>query len=846
MSLKKSLLIVLSIILLISSPGGANEVLIPNQQTETLPTSTSPYVTSTDVNRLQQDEPNSNAITFSEFPLGTYITSQYFNRGVIFEFEGVGPFIANDSSNPTSPVLSGTPRYLGAIEGRFVNPNDGITPIAVSSFSLDAGYFDALGTTCLEWFDRYGYKIGEQINSAYGIEHFVIDEGHIASWRISIMTSELLGFAIDNLNIDFGFNLWFRKTDDVNAGDCVEPGNEVTYTIDYNYPIGPDLPNVSITDYLPDALEFILSEPAPDEIIDSNKIIWNIGTLRAGDTMDIMLKVGVKKDAKPDSVIVNRCEISSNGVVRDWAYECTSVCSPILTEVNNITGCVSPVDDINYSICYDANGYGDTNVVITDILPGEVSFVSASGDYEYNYPVVSWDIGTLEPNESGCVTLQVKVKPYVEPGSLIANRYEIKSGEEILKSVCQYTPVCCNCPVVEDFNSYADTGSLREIWKLNYNSGATNTIETATACFGQSMKYKYDDIEYYYYFSEVYADTADLPSQIGSDWVGGGAEALAMYFYGQPEEGEESEDYMYVKLTDGDGNEAVVLYDGEVNDINDQQWHQWSIDLSEFSGADLNDVARITIGFGDGAEPDTYGTVYFDDIRLYPPAGEGFELPGADLDGDFVVDLYDLKILMDEWLNTDYYGEADLYEDNKIDFKDFSVLSSEWGLKTEPCDDTTPSGRWRDLFFTGICACGGIGCWIEENEGEPVFDECHNRLRMVCEPTPELGYYCAYNYYFGWNTRVGFCVYKCGLNAFQVMRNTNGTRILRTRHRTQDQMTYYCDEETDYKYNWQIVVYDALTGERTGYCRQSYLDPNEENFWEPDEGEPGPCKIEWW
>src|SRR5688572_8837112 len=58
-------------------------------------------------------------ITFSEFPNGTPITDQYAEKGVVFG--GDSPFIAEDGSNPTSPVLSGSPLFFGEIKGRFVN-----------------------------------------------------------------------------------------------------------------------------------------------------------------------------------------------------------------------------------------------------------------------------------------------------------------------------------------------------------------------------------------------------------------------------------------------------------------------------------------------------------------------------------------------------------------------------------------------------------------------------------------------------------------------------------------------------------------------------------------------------
>lgn len=142
----------------------------------------------------------SGAITFSEYPIGTAISNQYANRGILFG--GDNPFIWTDSSNPTSPVLSGSPRYRGDIEGKFVNPNDGTTPVIVEAFSFDAGYFNEFAGTRIEWFDPYGIKLGQRTNFQFGIERFTVTGGNIASWRISIIETEPFGYAIDNVSFE--------------------------------------------------------------------------------------------------------------------------------------------------------------------------------------------------------------------------------------------------------------------------------------------------------------------------------------------------------------------------------------------------------------------------------------------------------------------------------------------------------------------------------------------------------------------------------------------------------------------------------------------------------------------
>jgi hypothetical protein len=53
-------------------------------------------------------------------------------------------------------------------------------------------------------------------------------------------------------------------------------------------------------------------------------------------------------------------------------------------------------------------------------------------------------------------------------------------------------------------------------------------------------------------------------------------------------------------------------------------WTQWNIDLQAFAdqGVNLANVTSITIGLGNRANPVAGGAgiLYFDDIRLYPPA----------------------------------------------------------------------------------------------------------------------------------------------------------------------------------------------------------------------------------
>ena len=83
---------------------------------------------------------------------------------------------------------------------------------------------------------------------------------------------------------------------------------------------------------------------------------------------------------------------------------------------------------------------------------------------------------------------------------------------------------------------------------------------------------------------------------------------------------------MYVALSNVNGASAVVAHDDPAAATMDT-WSEWLIPLQAFvdQGVNLADVDKIAIGLGTkagGAAPGGSGTMYLDDIRLYPPAPE--------------------------------------------------------------------------------------------------------------------------------------------------------------------------------------------------------------------------------
>lgn len=104
-------------------------------------------------------------------------------------------FITTDGANPTSPVLSGSPRFNGPIAVLF--------DIDLAGVGFDAGFFDAVGSTGITAFARDGSLLGTVVNSITGIEFLglVTSDGtaQIAGVFLDLVGSEPAGFAIDNL-----------------------------------------------------------------------------------------------------------------------------------------------------------------------------------------------------------------------------------------------------------------------------------------------------------------------------------------------------------------------------------------------------------------------------------------------------------------------------------------------------------------------------------------------------------------------------------------------------------------------------------------------------------------------
>jgi len=184
-----------------------------------------------------------------------------------------------------------------------------------------------------------------------------------------------------------------------------------------------------------------------------------------------------------------------------------------------------------------------------------------------------------------------------------------------------------NFLIVDDFESYndlepadPDSNRIFNVWIDGYDDPTNGSLvgyetppfaeQTIVHSGNQSMPLFYDN-------SVGYSE-ATLTLTYPRDWTENGVNTLTIWFRGDSANAAET---LYVALN----GSAVVNHDNP-NAAQIDTWTQWNIDLQAFAdqGVNLANVNTISLGLGNKNNPVAggSGTMYFDDIRLYPPPPE--------------------------------------------------------------------------------------------------------------------------------------------------------------------------------------------------------------------------------
>lgn len=274
----------------------------------------------------------------------------------------------------------------------------------------------------------------------------------------------------------------------------------------------------------------------------------------------------------------------------------------------------APFEDnyLTYDICYDANGYALYDVNIVDHLPLEVDYYSSTpaGDYNSTDHTVTWSMGDLANNASGCIELKTKVNFYSRPGGSFSNFVQITSDEGVLTAATTDVNVCYD----------------------GYGTGIIYVDKDATGYGnGTSWDNAYTNLQ------DALANAANGGSAVTAVWVAAGTY--------KPVESTSVENYSTYRF---ELLEGVALF-GHFGGVGT---YETSPSQRDFSDANNTTILDGQIGMN---YYDAVGNIFYaEDIDN--AAIDGFTIKGAYEGAGIYMDNSDVSIVNCKILSNRYYG----------------------------------------------------------------------------------------------------------------------------------------------------------------------------------------------
>ncbi|MBN1658874.1 MAG: DUF11 domain-containing protein [Anaerolineae bacterium] len=206
-------------------------------------------------------------------------------------------------------------------------------------------------------------------------------------------------------------DLAITKTD---SPDPVTPGETLTYEV-VVYNAGPsDAYGVVVEDLLPPEVTFLSATPPPAS--SPNPLVWGPIPIAAGQASTFTVQVQVAPDAS--GVFTNTATVTTTSLDPDPSnnqdQEPTTAGDPVADLSVVKTDNPDPVgigDLLTYTLTvHNAGPSNAAEVVVTDTLPAEVTFVSADPAPVGTDPL-EWELGPMSAGETAVITVVVQVGP---------------------------------------------------------------------------------------------------------------------------------------------------------------------------------------------------------------------------------------------------------------------------------------------------------------------------------------------------------------------------------------------------------------------------------------------------
>ncbi|MCL6511041.1 MAG: DUF11 domain-containing protein [Anaerolineae bacterium] len=200
-------------------------------------------------------------------------------------------------------------------------------------------------------------------------------------------------------------------------------GQALTYTIHYTVTGNQPALNVVLTDALPANVTLVNCAPACN--VSGGVLTWSLGTLNPVASGQVSVVVLVNADVPSGTLLLNSVAIGDSGGLTDTDQVTTPVEAVANVRLRKFAA-PSPVAagaPLTYTLAITNDGPSAAqNVVVTDALPAEVSYVGATPEPALvSGNLLSWTLGALPPGLSALITVTVRLSASLPAGTLITN-----------------------------------------------------------------------------------------------------------------------------------------------------------------------------------------------------------------------------------------------------------------------------------------------------------------------------------------------------------------------------------------------------------------------------------------
>ena len=219
----------------------------------------------------------------------------------------------------------------------------------------------------------------------------------------------------------------------------VTAGSLITYTIVLDN-LGPSKAvDVQLVDALPSQVSLISVSATQGSCAG---VICFVGDVAAGATVTFTLLAGVNADVPTGSVIVNGAVVSSQtpdpgpGANYDIVSNQVQSLASLRIEKRDLSDPVAPEELLIYFIQVSNDGPGDAqNVIVTDTLPAELSFIDSTDTCVETTPgILTCQLDTLAAGASTDFLVTTRVAADVVTGTVLSNQATVTSTTPLTNS----------------------------------------------------------------------------------------------------------------------------------------------------------------------------------------------------------------------------------------------------------------------------------------------------------------------------------------------------------------------------------------------------------------------------